>query len=244
MEVGKVNSGVQPPLPPRSVDSSPALQVYEIDLQTFPSLNRVKWTCVALNENQAFKMATERIRKNGERMRVANIVFVRELPERRSYEISFDGLLMKWWKDNRGRISNFVLIVGFTVIGSFSTFAYILKWILRGVFGLLSLISEAFLGTLRLVLIRNRPRERKKVVTVAPGSRLLSIADFLCSPISLELTFRPIVRDLRSEYLAALALKRRWKAKWIRVRYLYSFIAAMGLNKLFSLLKEFRSVGR
>lgn len=243
MDIGKVKSEVQPNPLAQSGETSPALRVYEIDLQAFPTLNRVKWTCVAVNEHQAFKMVVERIRKNRERMRIADIVFVRETAERRPYEISFDGMLMRWWKDNRGRISNFVLIVGFTAIGSFSTFAYIVKWIFQGAFGLLSLLSKTFLVTLRMILIRNRQRERKNVVTVSPGSRLLLIADFVCSPTSLELTFRPIVRDLRSEYFAALALKRRWKAKWIRVRYLYSFIAAMGLNKLFSLLKEFRSAG-
>lgn len=78
----------------------------------------------------------------------------------------------------------------------------------------------------------------------APGSNYLLIVDFLFSPKVVEETFKPIVTDWRTEYFEALQQKRVWKARWISVRYNYSFIASIGLCKAFSFIKLFMKVGR
>lgn len=59
---------------------------------------------------------------------------------------------------------------------------------------------------------------------------------FIYSRTTVELTFKPLVADLRYEYFDALASNRKWKARWIYIRYFWYFVNAMGLNKLFSML--------
>ena len=89
-------------------------------------------------------------------------------------------------------------------------------------------------------LIRNGPRTGR--ISKAPGTRLLLIVDFLFSPATVEETFKPTVADWRKEYFEALRQKRFLKAGWISVRYRYRFILAMGLSKVFSVIKSFKSV--
>jgi hypothetical protein len=85
---------------------------------------------------------------------------------------------------------------------------------------------------------------RSKVINSVPGTRLLRVADFFCSPKSVELTFKPLIADLQSEYFEALMIKRKWKARWIRVRYVFSFLAAMGISRLFSFIKSFTTASK
>jgi hypothetical protein len=47
----------------------------------------------------------------------------------------------------------------------------------------------------------------------APGTRLLALVDFVCSPKTVEQTFRPLVADWRYEYFEALKQNRKWKAR-------------------------------
>jgi hypothetical protein len=70
------------------------------------------------------------------------------------------------------------------------------------------------------------------------------IADFLFSPATVENTFRPLVADWRYEYFEALKQGRKYKVRWISFRYYCHFIMAMSLSKVFSLLKEFRSISK
>ncbi|HVG18120.1 MAG TPA: hypothetical protein VNI02_03640 [Blastocatellia bacterium] len=76
----------------------------------------------------------------------------------------------------------------------------------------------------------------------APGARLLALTDFLFSQATVENTFKPIIADWRYEYFEALKQNRKWKARWISVRYRFSFINTMTLSKVFSLLKQIKSV--
>ena len=60
-----------------------------------------------------------------------------------------------------------------------------------------------------------------------PGHRLLRFAEFVFSRRDYRLVLQPVVRDLRAEYLAALAAGRRWKARWTRLRGSWAFWAAV-----------------
>jgi hypothetical protein len=76
----------------------------------------------------------------------------------------------------------------------------------------------------------------------APGTRLLTIVDFLFRSITVELTFKPLISDWQSEYFEALNQGCTIKARWISIRYRFAFsctfIMAMGLSKVFSLFKQ------
>lgn len=67
-----------------------------------------------------------------------------------------------------------------------------------------------------------------------PGALLGTISEFVFSKKTLERVVRPIIADMQTEYFEALAAKRRYKAKWIRIRGCWSFWKALGL---YSLLK-------
>lgn len=87
------------------------------------------------------------------------------------------------------------------------------------------------------------PRLHSTVIGRAPGANYLLIVDFLFSPKTVEETFKPIVADWRTEYFEALNQRRKWKARWISVRYTYSFVASMGLTKIVSFIKIFTRAG-
>ena len=63
-------------------------------------------------------------------------------------------------------------------------------------------------------------------VVAPPGHRLLRFAEFAFSRRDYRLVLEPVVRDLRAEYLAALAVGRRWKARWVRLRGTWAFWSA------------------
>jgi hypothetical protein len=91
------------------------------------------------------------------------------------------------------------------------------------------------------VILRLNQKIRPKAIGNAPGAKLLRIADFLCSSKSVKLTFEPLIGDLQSEYFEALTKQRIWKARWVRLRYCFAFLGAMGLNKIFSVVKVIKS---
>ena len=70
----------------------------------------------------------------------------------------------------------------------------------------------------------------------------LSFVEFFCSPKAVEGIYKPIIADWRNECFNALEHGRKWKARWISVRYNCRFIQALGLNKLLSLVRIFRSI--
>lgn len=103
--------------------------------------------------------------------------------------------------------------------------------------------KERFSAIITALQMKNT-RKKKVHIRNAPGTRLLLIADFLYSPKILEQTFNPLVADWRTEYFEALKQGRTKKAQWISIRYCYSFIMTMSLSKVFSLLKQIRSVSK
>ena len=86
-----------------------------------------------------------------------------------------------------------------------------------------------------------RVREKGPSIKKAPGANLLILVEYLYPPKTVEEVFKPIVADLRTEYFDALKEVRNRKAGWIRVRYTFSFVMAMGLSKALSVI---RSVAR
>jgi len=82
---------------------------------------------------------------------------------------------------------------------------------------------------------------KRQLVKRPPGTRLLQIADFLSSPTNVEQVFEPLVADWQKEYFDALQQGRTLKARWISVRYYWRSILALGLSKVFSLLRSFTS---
>lgn len=105
----------------------------------------------------------------------------------------------------------------------------------------------AFIGTYRINLSEIPPettqRMRNKLrIRKAPGAILLALVDFLFSPKTVELTFNQLVADWRTEYYDAWKQHRTKKARWINIRYRFTFactfIMAMGLSKVFSLFKQ------
>lgn len=112
---------------------------------------------------------------------------------------------------------------------------------------LLLLIPLEVLGIYTVKFFRlfwpSRSLIRRKINT-APGTNLLFLVDFFFSPRIVELTFKPILADWHAAYFEALNQGRIWKARWISVRYRYAFIKAMGLSKVYSLLKQIMSLSK
>lgn len=65
-----------------------------------------------------------------------------------------------------------------------------------------------------------------------PGLRLSALADFFCSPKTMERVVLPILSDLQTEYFDALAEGKTVKARWIRVRGYGSFWMALSFYKV------------
>lgn len=71
----------------------------------------------------------------------------------------------------------------------------------------------------------------------APGSLFLSFVDFFYSSRTVETIFQPLVADWRNEYFEALMKQRKWKARWISIRYRYSLIQVIGLEIVSVIIK-------
>lgn len=69
-----------------------------------------------------------------------------------------------------------------------------------------------------------------------PGSLIVLIAESICSNKSFKGIVMPAISDMREEYFEALSQNRIWKARWVRVRGTWSFLAAMGLDRVFSVV--------
>jgi hypothetical protein len=72
----------------------------------------------------------------------------------------------------------------------------------------------------------------------APGSTLLIFVEYFYSPKMVNEVFKPIVADWRNEYFDALRDGNKSKASWISARYIISFCMAMGLSKVFSVIRS------
>jgi len=90
----------------------------------------------------------------------------------------------------------------------------------------------------KIPLARNGKTTSAKRLHKAPGAKLLLMVNFFYSPRIVEQVFGPLVADWRKEYFAALHHGKKWKARWINVRYVVSFVMAMGLTKAFSVIRS------
>jgi hypothetical protein len=88
------------------------------------------------------------------------------------------------------------------------------------------------------------PQASKGQLAKAPGARLLALVDFFFAAKIVEQTFLPLVADWRTEYFEAWKQSRKWKARWVSTRYRCAFVWAMTLSKVFSLLKQLKSVSK
>ena len=131
-------------------------------------------------------------------------------------------------------ITALATLIAYTIEGKFSSPPSVIQILL------------AVLGTLLSSFLAKSHLKRKRhiYVTRAPGAYLLQLAQYLFSPSTVEITFKPLIADWRYEYFKALQQGRNWKARWVSVRYCYSFILAMSLSRVFSLLKQFRSASK
>jgi hypothetical protein len=75
-------------------------------------------------------------------------------------------------------------------------------------------------------------------ISKAPGSNLLVLVAYFYSPKIMEEVFKPLIADWRTEYFDALNEGKSTKAKWISVRYIFSFGMAMGLSKVLSVIRS------
>jgi hypothetical protein len=67
-------------------------------------------------------------------------------------------------------------------------------------------------------------------IEAPPGVWTARAAEFLCSPITWNQVFKPLVADLQEEHAAALAARRTLKARWIRARYAWAVVETTGLH--------------
>ena len=72
-----------------------------------------------------------------------------------------------------------------------------------------------------------------------PGFRVLTVAEFFCSPKTIDQVFEPLVSDWQEEYFAALNENRWFKARWVSIRYMWKALLAFGLSKLFAAVRAF-----
>ena len=78
-----------------------------------------------------------------------------------------------------------------------------------------------------------------RIIKRAPGYRVLSAAEFLCSPKTMDQVFEPLVSDWQEEYFVALNEKRWFKVRWISIRYMWKALLAFGLSKVFAAVRAF-----
>lgn len=81
---------------------------------------------------------------------------------------------------------------------------------------------------------------RKNVNSVSrpPGSFLLSVSNFFCSKKTQEDVAEQVIADMRIEYNQALFEKRKIKARWIRIRYCWIFVCAVGLYRVLKVIAD------
>ena len=86
--------------------------------------------------------------------------------------------------------------------------------------------------------LRDRSKSPSHPIKKAPGSNLLILVEYFYSPKIVEGVFKQIVADWRGEYFEALQQRRLWKARLVNIRYLFSFVMAMGLSKVLSFIRS------
>ena len=67
-------------------------------------------------------------------------------------------------------------------------------------------------------------QSRRRSVSGAPGARFMRGARILFSKKNVERVLEPIHSDFWIEYQESLAAGERWHARWIRVRFAFTFV--------------------
>jgi hypothetical protein len=104
--------------------------------------------------------------------------------------------------------------------------------ILYFIHALLYLVSLQF-------LLRIMSTGRNRLAASPPGHNLIEFASFLFSKRANQMIYLPLISDMREEYNEALFQNRTWKARWIHIRGIYSFFAAIGLDRAFAFVSFF-----
>ena len=87
-------------------------------------------------------------------------------------------------------------------------------------------------------IFASAPRSRAKRIIAPPGQKLLRMSEFLFSPKTVALTFKPLIADWQFEYFESLKAKRRWAHRlFMRLRYTCEYAKACGLSKLGKLFR-------
>jgi hypothetical protein len=157
--------------------------------------------------------------------------------------------ILWWWAI---RVSAKVAGACFASIGLFSWLGYAFIEENQDIAGGINafVVGSSFLY-IGIMLLRYRAEASREIyqdnnttrrIKKAPGSSLLTLVDFFYAPKTVSEVFEQIVANWREEYYEALKKKRGLKARWINVRYTYRFMLAMGLSKVFSVIKSFKSV--
>lgn len=87
-------------------------------------------------------------------------------------------------------------------------------------------------------MLRRDQRNDTRLISKAPGGRLLAVVEYLYSPKTVEEVFEQIVADWRTEYFDALKEGKHGKAAWVKARYVFRFIMAMGLSRALSVIRS------
>lgn len=114
------------------------------------------------------------------------------------------------------------VIVG-NLFVAFGHFKYRLI-VITSIIIVLYLIQLFFTVTIR---VYKRYVEDDLILFLPFNYRLFKLTDFIYSPKTQLEVFKPILSDWDDEYFLSLSKKEIWKARWINVRYTYSFILAM-----------------
>lgn len=75
-------------------------------------------------------------------------------------------------------------------------------------------------------------------ISPPPGNSLRNLAEFFCSPKTMDLVVNPILSDLYVEYCDALQEGREAKALWVRMRGYWSFWTALSLYRVVKLAAD------
>lgn len=150
----------------------------------------------------------------------------------------------------RGDLEGIQYLWVYLMAGACLAILYVLRsYILSTVIVAGAILIAVGLTTLAYKLVTSRLAAEKKKSPVAkskirkaPGANLLSLVEFFYSQKTVEEVFKPIIADWRTEYFDALEQGRTFKARWICVRYRYSFIAAIGLSKIYKVYSLFQSI--
>lgn len=79
---------------------------------------------------------------------------------------------------------------------------------------------------------------KRDITHPAPGSSWMKYINFFYSKKFVEGTIKPVMADWHYEYFEALQEGRRWKARWVSVRYHWAMIETLWLGKAWEMVEK------